>query len=174
VPEAPRVVVVGLGNPDRGDDGVGGRVARLLRDQVPARVRIEEQVGTATGLIDTLRQADRVILVDAMVSGQPAGTVLRLDCVAGNVIPARAGASSSHGLGVAEGIGLARALGFLPDRCVLFAVEGAQFAPGADLSPSVEAAAREVVKRIVTEVDTEAPPQPQIRVPDARHTDLRR
>jgi hydrogenase maturation protease len=47
---------------------------------------------------------------------------------------------STHALGVAEAIELARALGRLPARLEVYAIEGARFTAGAGLSPAVEQA----------------------------------
>jgi len=149
-----RRLVIGLGNPDRGDDGVGRLVARLLQGRLGDDVLIMEQSGGAAELLETLRKADWVVLVDAMVSGAPIGSVRRVDCAAGDPVPAKSGASS-HGLGVAEAIGLARALGCLPRFCVVFGVEASRFDPGTGLSPAVEAAADDVAGRIVCGVSTE-------------------
>jgi hydrogenase maturation protease len=148
--EQPRRVVVGIGNPDRGDDGIGRKVAQRLRGRLPEGVRIEEQSGGGTDLIETLRLADQAILVDAMISGAPAGTVRRLDCAAGDAVPAQPG-TSSHGLGIADAIALALVLGCLPSRCVVFAVEAAEFSPGAPMTPAVAAAVDEVARRIELE-----------------------
>jgi len=151
VSEPPRRLVIGVGNPDRGDDGVGRLVARLLRGRVPDDVRVAEHGGDAAGLIDLLQDVDCVFLVDAALSGAAAGTIHRLDCAAGDTLPAAAG-TSSHGLGVAEAIAIARALGSLPHACVVYAVEGACFAPGSELSQPVADAAAEVAGRIIAEL----------------------
>ncbi len=145
-----RRLVVGVGNPDRGDDGIGLLIARMLRDRLPADVRIEERRGGAAELIDLLREADEAILVDAMVSGAPTGTVRRFDCVAGEVVPGPRGASS-HGLGVAEAVGLAAALSCLPRVCVVYGVEAAEFSPGADMSDAVVTSAQGAVEQIEAE-----------------------
>jgi hydrogenase maturation protease len=137
-----------VGNPDRGDDGVGRLVARLLSGRLPAGVRVEQVGGGAADLIELLREADQVILADAMVSGAPVGTVRRMDCA--SVLPGLGG-TSSHGLGVAEAVGLARALGCLPSVCVVFGVEAAGFAPGAAMSAEVVAAAGRAAEQIVGE-----------------------
>jgi hydrogenase maturation protease len=151
VSESPRRLVVGVGNPDRGDDGVGRLVARLLRGRLPADVRVEEQQGGAAELIESLQGADHAILIDAMVSGAPAGTICRLDCGAGDVVPESSG-GSSHGFGVAQAIALAAALSCLPRTCVVYAIEGASFALGAEMSPGVVSSAQETAERIVVEM----------------------
>jgi hydrogenase maturation protease len=118
---------------------------------VPADVRIEEQDGAAADLIESLRDADSVWLIDAAVSGAPPGTIHRTDCNATDALPARSGASS-HGLGVAAAIALARTLHGLPRVCILYAVEGVTFAPGAAMTPQVLLAADSVVACLAQEL----------------------
>jgi hydrogenase maturation protease len=151
VSEPPRRLVVGVGNPDRGDDGVGRLVARLLRGRVPADVRIEEQAGGAAELIALLQEADHAILVDAAMSGAPPGAIRRLDCRAGEVPPGGSSASS-HGFGVAEAMALATALSCLPRTCVVYAIEAASFTLGDGMSPEVVSSGQEVAQRIVAEL----------------------
>ncbi len=154
--DTPRRVVFGLGNPDRGDDAAGRLVARRLREMLPADVTVLDQDGDAASLVPALRAQDAVWLVDAACSGAPAGTVHRLDCAAGDAPPAGP-ASSSHGLGVAEALALARALGSLPRQCVLYAIEGADFTPGAPPGAAIVAAAQAVAERIADELAEQVP-----------------
>ena len=151
--EPPRRLVVGVGNPDRGDDGVGRLVARLLQGRLPADVRIEEQAGGAAELLDLLQGVDHAILVDAMVSGAPPGTIRRLDCGAGDVVPGRSSASS-HGFGVAEAIALATVLSCLPRTCVIYAIETTSFSLRVAMSPEVLSSAQEAAHQIVAELTT--------------------
>jgi hydrogenase maturation protease len=138
-------LVIGLGNPDRGDDGVGRVVARLLRSHMP----VIEHDGEATALVDTLRSIRSAWLIDAAQSDSPPGTIHRIDCTGDMLLPRTT--VSSHGLSLAEAIGLARALGTMPPHCIVYAIEAASFTPGAPLSPSVESAAFEVANRILAE-----------------------
>ena len=109
---------------------------------------------TRSGIHEPVRSLggmDSVFLIDAAVSGAPAGTIHRTDCTNTDVLPARSGASS-HGLGVAEALALARTLHGLPRVCLLYAVEGVTFAPGAAMSPAVLAAADTLVARLAKEL----------------------
>jgi hydrogenase maturation protease len=144
-------VVIGVGNPGRGDDGIGRLIAQRLRDSLPADVRIEEQDGSAAPLIERLGGADSVWLIDAAVSGAPAGTIHRIDCNATEALPTRSSASS-HGLGVAAAIALASTLRGLPRVCILYTVEGATFTAGAAISPAVIEAADALVALLVKEL----------------------
>jgi hydrogenase maturation protease len=144
-------VVIGIGNPDRGDDAVGHEVVRLLRGRVPADVVLATETGEATALLRRLDGAGSVFLVDAARSGGAPGAVRRFDARARS-LPSGLGAMSSHGFGLAQAIELARALGCLPRTCVVYAVEGAGFDAGASLTPEVARAASEVAGRLLVEL----------------------
>jgi len=144
-------MVIGIGNPDRGDDGAGVAVARAVQGVLAADVRVRTHDGEASGLLDCLTAAPEIYLVDACRSGEPAGTVRRWDLSAG-ALPAAMGGTSTHGLGVAEAVELARALGQLPARCVAYTIEGAVFDVGAGLSSAVADAAQRVAGMLGAEI----------------------
>ena len=146
---AERVLVVGLGHPDRGDDGVGPAVARLAARLVPDGVTVVEQQDPA-GLLDAWEAAQMVVVTDAVRSGRPPGTVQVLHACHGP-LPVRTGAGDTHGFGLAEVIELGRALGRLPPELVIVGVEAEQFRPGEPLSPRV-AAVGDAAARAVAEV----------------------
>jgi hydrogenase maturation protease len=148
-------VVIGVGNPDRGDDAVGHLVTHLLRSRIPANVRVVEHHGEATPLLGALESADHAWLVDAAQSGAQPGTIHRIDCAASDRLVPR-GSLSSHGFGVAEAIALARVLGTLPPDCIVYAIEASQFTPGAAPSPAVTRAAHQVAERILAELSYSA------------------
>ncbi len=92
-----------------------------------------------------------VILIDAVaVQGTP-GKVYRIDANA-MPLPAKLFSRSTHDFGVAAAIELARALGQLPSRVIVFGVEGQDFFDGAELSSPVEQAVIEVVNQVVAEL----------------------
>jgi hydrogenase maturation protease len=134
------VIVIGVGNAWRGDDGAGLAVARRLRELSPTGVEVREIEGDATALMDVWAGADRVVVVDAGQSGAPPGTVRRFDVCAA-ALPARLLRSSTHAFGVPDAIELARALGRLPATVDVYAIEGASFAAGDGLTLPVERAA---------------------------------
>lgn len=148
---ATRTRVVGIGNPDRGDDAVGRAVVRRLLGRLPDGVEIVEADGEATALLARLDGAQAVYLVDACASGAAAGAIRRFD-VATRPLPQGAFGLSTHGFGLAEAIELARVLEQLPPRCVVYAVEGGSFETGAPLSAPVAAAVPEVADRICAEL----------------------
>ncbi len=148
-----RSAVIGIGNPHRGDDAVGREVARWLRDRVPQGTRVLETEGEPASLIAMLEGLAAVWIVDACRSGARPGAIRRLD-VSATALPPGLTTVSTHGLGLAEAIELARAIGRLPARSVVYVIEAASFDPGSGLTPDVAASVAEVGRRILAEIDT--------------------
>jgi hydrogenase maturation protease len=146
-----RCIVLGLGNPDRGDDAAGRVVARRLRDTLPIDVVVAEHGGEATEVFTEIDRADAVFVIDACVSGAPPGAIHRFDANAAP-LPDFAFGLSTHGFGLGMAIELARTVGRLPPLCIVYAVEGGSFEPGAPLSAAVNAAIDEIARRLRAEV----------------------
>jgi hydrogenase maturation protease len=134
-----RPLVIGVGNPHRGDDGAGRAVARRLKSLARQAFDIEEANGEAASLLSLFQGRDMVVLVDACQSGEPSGSVQRFD-VSRAPLPSTVRAISSHGFGVADAIELARSLGELPSKIVVIAIECQSFEHGTVLTPDVERA----------------------------------
>jgi hydrogenase maturation protease len=133
----PSVLVIGIGNELRGDDGAGLEVARRLVEQ--AGVAVKEHHGEAIDLLDVWAGKDAVVLVDTVRSGAALGTIHRVDASA-EPVPTTLRRASSHTIGVAETIELARTMGTLPRTVVVYGLEGAAFGHGARLSDGVSGA----------------------------------
>ena len=110
-----------------------------------------EREGEPTALIDTWEGVDAVWLVDAVSSGAEPGTVHRHDA-SKEELPAALFDTSTHHMGLAEAVELARAVGRLPATTIVFGIEGASFDTGETLSPEVEAAAARVAETVREEV----------------------
>ncbi len=145
------LTVVGIGNPWRHDDAAGLAVARRLQGTLPG-ANVLEREGEPSGLIDAWDGAERLWLVDAVSSGAAAGTVHRVD-VGERELPADLFPASTHHLGLAEAVELARALGRLPGHAVFYGIEGASFDVGEGLSTEVERAVETVARAISEEVE---------------------
>ena len=92
-----------------------------------------------------------ITVVDAMVTGSPPGSILFWDAGAAP-LSRETFRCSTHALGVAEAVELARALGKLPPQLGIFGIEGAGFEAGAPPSREVLRAVEKLAKRIAQEV----------------------
>jgi hydrogenase maturation protease len=146
-----RVVVIGVGNLYRRDDAAGLVVARRVRQEAPAHATVLEHEGEPTALLEAWKDFHAVVLIDAVFSGTEAGTIHRLDAQAG-AIPQELFRYSTHAVSVAEAIELARALGRLPPKLVVYGIEGKDFSAGEGLSPEVEGRVDELAERVLREL----------------------
>ena len=108
---------------------------------------------TALHVLDLLDGAGTVVLVDAMRTTDGArdpGAVVRAESGPDGLPATLRSSLSSHGLGLAEAVGLAAALGPVP-RVVFLGVEVGDVRAGRGLSPAVDAALPALVEAIVRE-----------------------
>jgi hydrogenase maturation protease len=145
-------VVIGLGNPYRGDDAVGLAVTASLEGRVPAGVELVACEQEPSRLIDVWAAASAALVVDAVASGAAPGTVHRFDASAA-AIPAGVFRSSTHSFGVGDAIELARALGKLPPNVVVYGVEVGDVAAGVALTAPVEAAVEPVANAVLEDLE---------------------
>jgi len=142
------MLIIGCGNRDRADDAAGILVAERLRAR---GIAAEVCSGESSELLEAWIGADEVILIDAVQTGAPAGTVHAWEA---KHLPSFSKSSgSTHGFGVAEAIELARALDRLPAKLTIYGIEAVSFEPGRGVSPEVDRGIDEVVRRIVLEVN---------------------
>ena len=153
------VVVIGVGNPFRRDDGIGPAVAAEIGRQLRPGVRVVVSDGEPSSLIEAWSGAGLAVIVDALhappAAGRPGGPAAapgRVHRVTPAGLETSGRAGSSHGLGVPDAFRLGRALGRLPARAVIVAVEAADTRPGPGLSAAVAAALPDAVAAVAAEL----------------------
>ena len=141
-----KILIIGVGNLYRCDDAVGILIARNLDGRKTALMSVKEQSGEGTSLMEAWKDYNQVLIVDAVSSGSPPGSIHRLD--ASKTIPSKFFSCSTHNFGVAEAIELARTLNQLPEHLRLYGIEGRSFEHGEILSPELESVVEEVADEI--------------------------
>ena len=148
-----RRVVVGLGSPDRGDDAVGPVAAQLVAGLALPGVLVLAYEDP-TGLLEVWRGMELAVVIDAVRSGAPPGSLAVVE-VGGGLKPlsdhawARTGRAGTRASGLAAAVELGRALHSLPQRLVLVGVEAVQLEDGEPLSDPVAAALDAVISTAV-------------------------
>jgi hydrogenase maturation protease len=145
--EGKRLLVVGCGNPLAGDDGVGAEVVRRL--DTPAHADCDFLVLPFAGieLLEVLLSAEAVLVIDAVSSGAPPGTLHLIPWPTPSVASRLVSSVSSHGWGVAEALALAEALGRPLPPVTILGIETGEVRPGAPRSAAVEAAVERIVEK---------------------------
>ncbi len=161
---ARRVVVIGVGNEFRRDDGIGPEVVSRLRGRTADGVELLVSDGEPTRMIEAWTGASLAVVVDAVLAG-PGGPGRLHRIVIGRADLPDARQVSSHGLGPGDAIALARALGRMPDRLIVHVVEAADVGQGLGLTPAVAAAAQALTDAVLR--DLPVAPGPGARGTDA-------
>jgi hydrogenase maturation protease len=160
------IVVVGIGNSYRSDDGVGIVVAAAVNDLALPGVHVVTGVVEPMSLLEAWSGARLAVVIDAAVAtpSMP-GRVRR--CTLGDAVTAAEGLSS-HGVDICHTHALGQALGRVPDALVVFTIEVTDTGHGIGLTPQVAAAVPEVVGMAVAEINRNRGPARRSRRPALR------
>ena len=150
--EKPTTLIIGVGNPLRGDDDAGAAVIQRLQNRLPPSAKTLQLDSDGVSLMEAWRGFEQVILVDAACSGAAPGAIHRFDANR-TELPRGLFHYSSHLFGVAEAVELARQLERLPERLVVYGIEGTAFAYGEGLSAAVAEAMERVAMAILAELE---------------------
>jgi hydrogenase maturation protease len=133
-------LILGIGNPYRGDDGAGWAVIEGLQTAVPLR----KSRGDIAELIDLFSQYEAIYVIDACLGSRPAGSWERIDLRC-QPLPEDALQVSTHGFGLAQALPLANQLNVLPATLILYAIWGDSYTLREGLSNAVTTAVKEVI-----------------------------
>ena len=142
--------MIGLGNEHRHDDRCGLEVVRRLEGRGLEGLRLLEAPRDAARMLHLWEGAEEVIVIDAMYGNGRPGSVRRFEVARGDRFGSTP-ATSTHGLGLAEAVEIARSLGRLPPRLTVFGIEAADLGVGDGLSPEVEKAVTLVTDEVARE-----------------------
>src|ERR1035438_9755745 len=151
-------MVLGLGNLVHADDGVGVHaIERLQRDaRVPPGVFLVDGGTQGLGLLHHLSGVQRLLVIDAIDAGEPAGTLLRFE---GKALRGLPGKASVHQLGFADLMVALELLGDSPGEVVVLGVQPQSTEWSAELSPSVAPSLAPLIDCVVAQLKSweEAP-----------------
>lgn len=150
-------LIIGVGNPFRGDDGIGPRVVQnLVMRELPDGVEVMDGGIRGLDLVTLFEGRQRVIIVDAADLGRPPGEFERFTMDHAQVQSAGR-QLSIHTAGLGDALLLAEALGMLPQQLVIFGVQPARLDWNEGFSLEVEQAIPKVVSGILAELNGGTP-----------------
>jgi hydrogenase maturation protease len=141
------VVLIGVGNAWRSDDGVGWVVVEAARSRLGQAVDVVESGGEPARLLDAWAGRDVAVVVDAVRSGAAPGTIHVWPNE--NDVPTTSTSTGSHSLGIADAVALGRAVQRLPSRLIVIGIEAKDTSSGQGLSPAVAGAVDHAADEIV-------------------------
>lgn len=150
------VLVLGVGNILLRDEGVGVRVAEALQGiALPDGVEVLDGGTASMALLDSLRDRDRVVIIDAVKGGGEPGTLYRF--TPGDIRVHSEVITSLHQLGVLDALFHLECLGRAPKSVVFYGIEPGEMDLGLDLTAGVEAVVPRVVELVLGELGASAP-----------------
>ena len=146
----PKVLILGIGNILMGDEGVGVHVVNSLeKAALPADVEVLDGGVGSFLLLEPMQDADKVILIDATIDGQMAGSVRRITPKYSKDYPKTL---TAHDIGLKDLIDVFYLLGDSPE-VTLFAVSIPSLQDmHMELSPELEQAVPRVARMVMEEV----------------------
>lgn len=138
-----KTILIGLGNPILGDDGVGWKVAKEAQHRLPPEARVDVEFLSLGGisLMEHLIGYDRAVLVDAFRSGEASGSILVMHL---EDLPSYSAyhTTSAHDTSLQNAIQMGRNMGAkLPEQVMIVGITTNQsFEFGEALTPEVSAA----------------------------------
>lgn len=150
--ETSRTVVLGLGNMLMADDGVGLAALARLQDEwfLPRGVSLVDGGTWGMNLLHVVEGADQLLILDAIDTGSPPGSIVRLE---GSDIPrVLAHKLSPHQIDLREVLALADLRGLLPEQVVALGIQPERVELSTTLSPVVESQVGQLVQMGVAQL----------------------
>lgn len=162
---SPCAVLIGIGNALRRDDGIGPAVAAAVNERDLPGVSVMACEGEPSQLLEAWSAVRLAVIVDAMrqdapVAGRIHRSIVRAAGPDGRSTAevsqteaawAPTGSASTHALGIWDAVRLAEALGRMPQRLVLYAVEVTDIGFGEGLSPAVAGCLPDLTQAVLAE-----------------------
>ena len=147
------ILIIGLGNRYRRDDGVGLLVAEKIRASNYDGVKVVDGISDGAALMETWSEAEKVFIIDAVKFGASQAAVYRFDALRENLPGEIFSRNSTHSFNLIESIELAKSLRKLPHSLVIYGIKGYDFSSGVGLTPDVKNAALDVINRLKGEIE---------------------
>ena len=135
-----KLLIIGIGNEGREDDGLGWRFLEAIEDGLPRGVEIEYRYQLQVEDAELVSHYRRVVFVDADNAPHAGGYLFQ------RLVPAAAPSYTSHRLAPAAVLDLARTLYGKVPECRLLAISGKSFSLALGLTETAERNLRQAVK----------------------------
>jgi hydrogenase maturation protease len=144
-------LVLGIGNILLHDEGVGVYAARAMQQvKLPEDVEVVDGGTSGADLVEVIADRPLVIVIDAMKSKEPPGTIYRF--TDDDLIANSEAIISIHEFGLVETLLMARQLKCAPKQVIIFGVQPANITPGEGMTKEVANAVPKVIQAVMEEL----------------------
>ncbi|MEM3585821.1 MAG: hydrogenase maturation protease [Candidatus Jordarchaeaceae archaeon] len=144
-----RVVIIGVGNLLLGDEGVGVHVVEELNKRnLPSNVKVFDGGTGGIALLSLMDEAEKVIIVDAVLGGGEPGEIYLLDV--DKLMKGVVKFFSLHEMNLSSVLRIGKELGKLPPELIIVGIEPKNYKEySMELSPEVKAAVPRIIETIL-------------------------
>ena len=144
------VLVLGVGNLLRGDEGIGIHVVETMASmELPAGVEVLDGGTAGLDLVDDISGRELVVIVDAIQSDQPSGSIVRLR---GSQSLLDHAGMSMHDAGVASALAACKFTGDVPTKVVMIGIVPESLGWTTCLSPRLQSGLQHIVDIVLGEL----------------------
>jgi len=144
-------LILGVGNLLLSDEGIGIHAVRKLLEieSLPEDLEIVDGGTAGLNLLYYLEGVDRLVIIDAVETGGPPGTIVRL---AGDKIPAYMALKiSPHEITLPDFLAAAKLRDLYPKEVIVWGMQPRSLDVGVDLSPDLAAMLDTLVDHVLGE-----------------------
>ena len=146
------VLILGIGNTILSDEAVGVRAVEALAAayDLPPGVQAMDGSTSSMEMIDDIADVDLLLVVDALKTGEPHGSLIR---IGGEEVPVFFRQKlSPHQIGLPDVLASLEFAGHRPKDIVIIGVEADDFSLGLEMTPAIAARVPDLVAMVVDEL----------------------
>jgi hydrogenase maturation protease len=149
-----KVVILGVGNILLSDEGVGVKTVWELEKkfEFPENVKLVDGGSGGFSLIPFIEEADRLLIIDAILGDNPPGTIYRFTLE--NIPETVAEKISLHELNLLDILNLVKLRNKLPEEVVIIGIEPKSLEMSLELTPLIKDKQEELIKKVLEELKT--------------------
>ncbi len=147
-----KVVILGVGNILLSDEGIGVKIVWELekRFKFPEGVKLIDGGSGGFSLIPFIEEADRLLIIDAVLGNNPPGTIYRFTLE--NLPETIAEKISLHELSLTDILNLVKLRKKLPEEIVIIGIEPASLEVSLELSSEVKEKQENLINMVLEEL----------------------
>ena len=147
-----KILVVGLGNPLRADDGLGLKAIEILKEESWTSEVLFLKIGTSPiNYLPQIKEAQNIIVIDAIQGGKKTGSIYQLTL--DNLNHQSTEYVNAHSYSLPQVITLAKEISNLPQKVLFYGLEPEDLSFNNHLSPSIKKNLPQLIKKIRKAID---------------------
>ena len=146
------ILILGIGNILLKDEGIGVHVVKKIKEMsLPDNVEVLDGGTAGLDLVDFIAGYKKLIVIDAVTTGDKPGTIYRLTEENLNIGPKAI--MSFHEIDFLDALHMSHIMKEKPEEIVVIGIEPKDMSDGVDLSPEIEERIPRIIEIVMEELN---------------------